>query len=115
MVISPLSHKSVTAGQALAAARAFIADQLTDLMGTGNPWRMRSPFGSVWIVPVWITYPGHDRPNTVGSVAVDEATGTVVSWTPADDVLANAEAFHHRNAEAIAASFDRLADPNQGS
>ena len=115
MVTTPLSHKRVTAGQALAAARAFIADQLTDLMGTGNPWRMRSPFGGVWVVPVWIAYPGHDRPNTVGSVAVDEATGNIVSWTPVDEVLANAELYHDRNAEAIAAGFDSLANPNHPS
>jgi hypothetical protein len=115
MLTAHRSHTSVTAGEALATARAFIADQLTDLMGTGNPWRMRSPFGSVWIVPVWIAYPGHDRPNTVGSVAVDEATGNIVSWTSADDVRANAELFQDRNAEAIAAGFDSLTGPNHRS
>ena len=113
MATTPVTRTSITAGQALAAARAFIADQLTDLMGTGNPWRMRSPLGSVWIVPVWVAYPGHDRPGTVGSVAVDEASGNIVSWTPAEEVLANAELYHHRNAEAIAAGFDNMTDQDQ--
>jgi len=112
MVTTVVARRSITATQALAAARAFIADQLTDLMGTGNPWRMSSPFSSVWVVPVWIAYPGHDRPVTVGSVAVDETTGNIVSWTAVDEVLANAELYHERNAEAIAAGSESLTDPH---
>lgn len=111
MVATAIPHTSITAGQALEAARMFIADQLTDLMGAGIPWRMRSPFGGVWIVPVWIAYPGDDRPNTVGSVAVDEATGNIVSWTPVDEIMANSILYQDRNSKAIAARFASLVGP----
>jgi hypothetical protein len=108
MVTTTETHTTISAGRAMNAARMLIADQLTDLVGAGTPWRMRSPLGSVWVVPLWISYPGHERPGTVGSVAVDEATGHVVSWTPLEDVLAHVEQYRERNAEAIAAGLEGL-------
>lgn len=114
MIATPLRQSHFTARQALDAARVFVADHLTDLMGTGIPWRMRSPFGSVWIVPIWIAYPGHDVPGTVGSVAVDEATGSIVSWTPVDEALANAEEYHARYADVIREGFRSLSPSDPG-
>ncbi|MBI4770971.1 MAG: hypothetical protein HY784_11335 [Chloroflexi bacterium] len=89
-------------------AQEFIADYLTDLMGAGEPWRMGSPLGSVWVVPIQIAYPGHDLPETIGSVAVDDATGNIVSWTPVEEMTGNAERFHTRNKEAIRAGLSTL-------
>jgi hypothetical protein len=114
MIAAPLLQPQITAIQALDVARAFVADRLTDLMGTGIPWRMRSPFGGVWVVPIWIAYPGYDQPGTVGSVAVDEATGNIVSWTPVDEALANAEQFHERYFDSIQVGFRALGEANSG-
>ena len=110
MIPTPALHSRISARQALDVARTFVADYLTDLMGAGIPWRMRSPFGSVWVVPIWIAYPGHSQPETVGSVAVDEATGNIVSWTPVEEALANAEQFHERFADAILKGFRTLGE-----
>jgi len=114
MIATPVLQPRITAQQALDVARAFVADHLTDLMGTGVPWRMRSPFGSAWIVPIWIAYPGLDAPGTVGSVAVDEVTGSVVSWTPVDEALANAEAYHARHADILREGFQARSQPDPG-
>jgi hypothetical protein len=115
MVTTSTPHTAITADQAVTAARSLIADELPDLVGAGMPWRMRSPLGGVWIVPLWIAYPGHDRPSTVGSVAVDETSGYIVSWTPADEVLANAARFRERNAEALAAGLESSFGADSGA
>ena len=108
MIATAQRTDTVSAQQALEVAQDFIADRLTDLMGAGAPWRMSSPFGRVWIVPIWIAYPGHDLIGVIGSIAVDEWTGNIVSWTPEDEVRANATHFREQNEAAIASGFNLL-------
>ena len=108
MAVTAPPREKITAQLALEVARDFVADYLTDLMGTGTPWRMGSPFGRVWIVPIWVASPGYSQVGTIGSVAVDEATGNIVSWTPVDEIKANADRFHQQNEPAIQAGFQAL-------
>lgn len=108
MVVAAPPRKQLSSRQAMKIAQGFVADYLTDLMGTGAPWRMKSPLGGVWIVPIWIAYPGRAMPETIGSVAIDEATGNIVSWTPIEEITSNAERFHAQNREAIRAGFEAL-------
>lgn len=108
MAIALQPRTTVSAEQALEAAREFVADHLTDLMGTGTPWRMASPFGRVWVVPIWIAYPGFDQVGTIGSVAVDEEIGQIVSWTPFEEINANADRFYAENKQAIQSGFQGL-------
>ena len=89
-------------------AQEFVADHLTDLMGVGSPWRMQSPLGRIWVVPVWIAYPGFEQPATIGSIAVDETSGAIISWTPVEEMKANAAQFHAVNREQIVANFQTL-------
>lgn len=110
MGIATPPRTRISAEQALEVAQEFVANYLTDLMGAGTPWRMGSPFGRVWVVPIWMAYPGHDQIGTVGSVAVDEETGHIVSWTPVEDITANAERFHSENKAAIQSGFQALRD-----
>jgi hypothetical protein len=42
---------------------------------------------------------------TVGSVAVDEVTGLIVSWTPITEILSEAERFHTERQSEIERSF----------
>lgn len=98
----------LSAQQAIEIAQTFIADHLTDLMGAGIPWRMSSPLGSMWVVPVWIAYPGYEHPATIGSVAVDEITGMLISWTPFDEIFANAERFHSEYHGEIEKGFSTI-------
>jgi len=96
---------TISAKEAMTIAQEFVADYLTDLMGAGTPWRMRSPLGGIWVVPIWLAYPGFDEQMTVGSVAVDEITGLIVSWTPIPEILAEAERFHTERQSEIERSF----------
>ncbi len=91
--------------KAIEITQEFIANHLTDLMGAGVPWRMSSPLGSVWVVPIWIAYPGYERPITIGSVAIDEVTGMLISWTPFHEIFANAEQFHSQYRGEIEKGF----------
>lgn len=110
MAVAAPPATKVSAQQALEVAQGFVADYLTDLMGTGTPWRTGSPFGSVWVVPIWIAYPGHNQVGTIGSVAMDEATGNIVSWTPVEEMTANAERFYSQNKDAIQSGFQAIRD-----
>ena len=46
-----------------------------------------------------------DERTTVGSVAVDESIGLIVSWTPIPEILAEAERFHTERQSDIERSF----------
>lgn len=96
---------TISAKEAVTIAQEFVADYLTELMGAGTPWRMRSPLGGIWVVPIWLAYPGFAEQTTVGSVAVDEITGLIVSWTPIPEILAEAERFHTERQSDIERSF----------
>lgn len=87
--------------QAIQIAQEFVSDHLPDLLGPGLPWRMQSPLGRVWVVPIWLAYPGFDQTATVGSIAIDEVTGQIISWTPFEELLVNARAFQEKNAPYI--------------
>ena len=96
---------TISAQEAVVIAQDFVSDYLTDLMGAGTPWRMRSPLGGIWVVPIWLAYPGFAEHMTVGSVAVDEVTGLIVSWTPITEILSEAERFHTERQSEIERSF----------
>jgi hypothetical protein len=108
MTIQLTKEVKLTSPEALDIAQEFVIDYLTDLMGVGIPWRMQSPLGSFWVVPVWIAYPGSTQPHTIGSIAVDESSGSIISWTPVEEMQTNAANFHDMNIEQIMANFQAL-------
>lgn len=107
MVVQQQETK-LSAQEAVSIAQEFVAENLTDLMGVGIPWRMQSPLGRLWVVPVWIAYPGFEQPATIGSIAIDENRGAIISWTPVEEMKANAVQFYAANREQIIANFQRL-------
>lgn len=105
MVAQQLQEAKLSAQEAVSIAQEFVAENLTDLMGVGIPWRMQSPLGRLWVVPVWIAYPGFEQPATIGSIAVDETSGAIISWTSVEEMKTNAAQFHAVNREQIVANF----------
>ncbi|HRQ37563.1 MAG TPA: hypothetical protein PLD25_06585 [Chloroflexota bacterium] len=108
MTVRQVIKGKLSGQEAVGIAQEFVADYLTDLMGVGVPWRMQSPLGRIWVVPVWIAYPGFEQPATIGSIAVDENSGTIISWTPIEEMKANAAQFHAINSGQIVANFSAL-------
>lgn len=108
MAVGEAKKHKLSAQEAVNIVQEFVAEHLTDLMGVGVPWRMQSPLGRIWVVPVWIAYPGFEQRTTIGSVAVDENSGAIVSWTSVEEMKANAAQFHTANREQIVANFQAL-------
>lgn len=108
MTVRQAKKGKLSGQEAVGIAQEFVADYLTDLMGVGVPWRMQSPLGRMWVVPVWIAYPGFEQPATIGSIAVDENSGAIISWTPVEEMKANAAQFHATNNGQIVANFSAL-------
>lgn len=105
MIVQQAERVRISSQEAMEIAQEFVADHLTDLMGVGTPWRMQSPLGRIWVVPVWIAYPGFEQPATIGSIAVDETSGAIISWTSVEEMKTNAAQFHAVNREQIVANF----------
>ncbi|NJN53625.1 MAG: hypothetical protein HC804_02025 [Anaerolineae bacterium] len=108
MAVRQAKKSKLSAPEAVGIAQEFVAEHLTDLMGVGVPWRMQSPLGRIWVVPVWITYPGFEQAATIGSMAVDENSGAIISWTPVEEMKLNAARFHTTNRELIATNFQAI-------
>lgn len=103
----------ITAEQAVAAAQDFVADNLGDLVGTGQPCRMLTVLRSTWVVPLILTSPGYGVVGTVGVVTVDDEVGSVVGWTPVNDIRENAERISRDRKSELEAAFQQAWQMNQ--
>jgi hypothetical protein len=70
-----------------------------------TPRFLQFPLRSVWIVPVVLSYPRIGPVGQAGIAAVDTETGSVVGWTPLDEMKKAAEAIYERKKAAIEAAF----------
>jgi hypothetical protein len=83
----------------------FILENLPDRFCAGTPRFLQFPLRSVWIVPVVLSYPRIGPVGQAGIAAVDSETGSVVGWTPLDEMKKAAETIYERKKADIEAAF----------
>ena len=83
----------------------FILENLPDRFCAGTPRFLQFPLRSVWIVPILLSYPRIGPIGQVGIAAVDTETGSVVGWTPLEQVKKTAEAIYESKKADIEATF----------
>ncbi|MCI0695864.1 hypothetical protein L0337_28165 [candidate division KSB1 bacterium] len=86
-------------------ANRFILENLPDRFCAGTPRFLQFPLRSVWIVPVVLSYPRIGPVGQAGIAAIDTETGSVVGWTPLDEMKKAAEAIYERKKADIEAAF----------
>ena len=91
-------------------ANRFILENLPDRFCAGNPRFLQFPLRSVWIVPVVLSYPRIGPVGQAGIAAVDTETGSVVGWTPLDEMKKTAEAIYERKKADIETAFLQTRD-----
>jgi hypothetical protein len=87
----------------------FILENLPDRFCAGTPRFLQFPLRSVWVVPVVLSYPRLGPVGQAGIAAVDTETGSVVGWTPLDEMKKAAEAIYERKKADIEATFSQAA------
>ncbi len=91
-------------------ANRFILENLPDRFCAGTPRFLQFPLRSVWIVPVVLSYPRLGPVGQAGIAAVDTETGSVVGWTPLDEMKKAAETIYARKRADIEAAFSQAAN-----
>jgi hypothetical protein len=85
----------------------FILENLPDRFCAGTPRFLQFALRSVWIVPVVLSYPRIGPVGQAGMAAVDTETGSVVGWTPLDEMKKAADAIYEQKKAAIEAAFSQ--------
>ena len=88
-------------------ANRFILENLPDRFCAGTPRFLQFPLRSVWIVPVVLSYPRIGPVGQAGIAAVDTETGSVVGWTPLDEMKKAAEVIYARKRADIETAFSQ--------
>jgi hypothetical protein len=102
-----LMSTKIDAEAAKRLANRFILENLPDRFCAGTPRFLQFPLRSVWIVPVVLSYPRIGPVGQAGIAAVDTETGSVVGWTPLDEMKKAAEAIYERKKTVIEAAFSQ--------
>jgi len=95
----------LTERDVIAAANRFIVKNMPDRFSAGWPKRVAFPTHTVWMVPVFLTYPGVGSVGEVGMIAVKDAWATIVGWTPIEDMLALGRRLYTENKREIELAF----------
>ncbi|MDZ7262490.1 MAG: hypothetical protein ONB05_10345 [candidate division KSB1 bacterium] len=81
-------------------ANHFILEHLPDRFCAGHPNLVLFPIRTVWSVPILLAYPKLGVIGEVGTIIIDSELGTVVGWTPLEEVeIAARELYEKRKAE----------------
>lgn len=92
---------TVTALEAEAKASLFLSDHLPDRLSAGPP--QLDADGNVWRVPVWLNYPVLGSLGQVGEIIINAMSEEILSHTPVDEMLAQAQALYEQHRHAIEA------------
>lgn len=90
---------------AITEANGFIIEHLPDRFCAGVPKMVEFAVRKVWAVPILLSYPEIGPVGEAGIVAVDAEMGTVVGWTPLEDVLKAAQDIYSARKDEIEAAF----------
>lgn len=86
-----LNTTPVSVEAAIRIAENFIAEHLGNLALAGIPRRMVFPIQAVWIVPIALAHSDYGLASTIGMVAIDDETASIVAATPLEEMRAAAE------------------------
>jgi hypothetical protein len=93
---------TVTALDAEAQASLFLSDHLPDRLSAGPPQLDADAY--VWRVPVWLNYPVLGPLGQVGEITINAMSEEIVSHTPVDEMLAQAQSLYEQHRDAIEAA-----------
>lgn len=93
--------KTIPSQVAQARALEFLRENELNRFSVGAPRRMVSALRSVWSVPVELRYPSYGLVGEVGVIAVDEETGSIVAWTPRQEMLTTSAELHYEQRDEI--------------
>ncbi len=88
-------------------ANRFILENLPDRFCAGTPRFLQFPMRTFWAVPVLLSYPRIGPVGQTGIVAVDIETGSVVGWTPLDEMKEVAQSIYNEKRADIEAAFSQ--------
>lgn len=97
-----------SAFEAEATAGGFLLNHLPDRFSTGAP-RFDEASGE-WRVPVILAYPRIGSVGEVGELAINDASGEVVSHTPFDEIKKRALDVYEQRRDEIKAAFSLSRD-----
>lgn len=104
----PETQVVLDARQAMVTANQFIVEHLPDRFSAGQPklvvWG-ELPLRPLWLVPVYLTYPGIGAVGEVGMLAVDGGHPVVVGWTPAQEMESMAHQLYEKKRDEIELAF----------
>ncbi len=86
-------------------ANRFILENLPDRFCAGTPRFLQFPLRTFWAVPVLLSYPRIGPVGHTGLVAIDTETGSVVGWTPLDEMKEVAQTIFTEKKAEIEAAF----------
>lgn len=86
---------TVTALEAEAQASLFLSDHLPDRLSAGPP--QLDANANVWRVPVWLNYRVLGSLGQVGEITINAMSEEIVSHTPADEMLAQAQSLYEQH------------------
>jgi hypothetical protein len=89
--------------EARITANEWLMAHLPDRFAAGIPEHNRSTSG--WRVPIWLSYPQLEPLGPVGELVIEELTGTVLVYTPIDDMKDRALKLYQQHREQIEAGF----------
>ena len=104
-MIATTTTYTITLEKAEAIAQDFIADQLGNLIGVAQPYRITSGLQSVWVAPLVLTSPSYGIVGVVGAVMIDQEFGHIIGWTPLNEVHANANKLADEKKAELEAAF----------
>ncbi len=93
--------KTIPSQVAQTRAQEFLRENELVRFTVGAPRRMVSALRSVWTVPVELRYPNYGLVGEVGVIAVDEETGSIVAWTPRQEMLTTAAELYSDHEQEI--------------
>jgi hypothetical protein len=97
--------KKIDEEAAIMEANGFIIEHLPDRFCAGAPKMVEFPVRKVWAVPILLSYPRIGPVGEAGIIAVDAEIGTVVGWTPLEEVIKAAQKIYSERKEEIEAAF----------
>ncbi len=90
---------------AMVTANKFIINNFKSCFAAGLPKTLSFPIRDVWIVPVLLSYPNIGIVGEVGMIAVDSENGSVVGFTPKEEMEKIGKALYEEKKDEIEIAF----------
>ncbi len=105
MIETVKSSVKIDRNTAMIITNKFIIKNLRSCFTAGLPKTISFPIQNVWIVPVLLSYPDTGIVGEVGMIAVDSESGSIVGYTPKEEIEKMAEALYEEKKKEIEIAF----------